>query len=86
MDLEVDDNRYQAAADEPGTGIYVRAKHNGKFESVDIVTLTYESLMAWLRRGGDNPMAERTVAILLGHDPHDDSSPVQEELYGDRDT
>jgi hypothetical protein len=53
---------------EPETGIFVRVEHNGTFASVDIAHLDRDSLMAWLRsRGGDNPWAENTVAILLGH-------------------
>ena len=52
----------------PETGIYVRAKRDGKWESVDISELTAESLLQWLRsRDGDNPWAEDVVGILLGH-------------------
>lgn len=54
----------------PETRIYVRAKRSDKWESVDIGELDRESLMIWLRsRGGDNPWAESTVALLLGHPP-----------------
>jgi hypothetical protein len=57
------------------TGIFVRAMKEGKLSSVDLYELDYASLMAWLRsRGGDNPWAENTVAILLGHDPQESAS------------
>ncbi len=51
------------------TGIYVRAQDiNGKWGSFDICELTRASLLEWLKsRGGDNPWAENTVLILLGH-------------------
>ena len=51
------------------TGIYVRAKQpDGKWISADLCQLSKESLLAWLRsRGGNNPWAEDTVGILLGH-------------------
>lgn len=52
------------------TGIYIRAKHpsTDRWGSYDIVNLTKESLLAWLRgHGGDNPVAENTVGILLGY-------------------
>lgn len=50
------------------TGIFVRAKNEGKWESVDIAMLTKESLQIWLRsRGGRNEWAESTVLLLLGH-------------------
>lgn len=66
--MEVDPERW---ADEQGlwqTGIFVRAKVGEKFESVDIAVLKKESLLAWLRsRGGSNPWAEYTVAMMLGH-------------------
>jgi hypothetical protein len=55
---------------EPKTGIYVRAEYEGAWANADIAHLDRDSLMAWLRsRGGDNPWAENTVAILLGHGP-----------------
>lgn len=55
--------------DKVSTGIYVRAKHEGSWGSYDIYELKKESLLAWLRsRGGDNPWAENTVGILLGHE------------------
>ena len=50
-------------------GIFARALKDGEWKSVDIYELDYTSLIAWLRsRGGDNPWAESTVAILLGHE------------------
>lgn len=53
-----------------GTGIYVRALSLGQWSSVDIAALDARSLLQWLRsRGGDNPYAENTVGILLGHGP-----------------
>jgi hypothetical protein len=49
------------------TGIKVRARFGEKWGSYDIGELTRGSLMDWLRsRGGSNPWAEQTVAILLG--------------------
>lgn len=50
------------------TGIFVRAKHEGKWGSYDFATLDKASVLAYLRvRGGDNPWAEDIVGILLGH-------------------
>lgn len=68
----VDEQRY-AEAEAQGsvdpTGIFVRAQRSGHWGSYDIFVLTKDSLMTWLRsRGGDNPWAESTVAILLGHE------------------
>ncbi len=52
------------------TGIYVRAKDGDKWMNADIAELDKSSLLAWLRsRGGDNPWAEDTLGILLGHGP-----------------
>lgn len=51
------------------TGIYVRAKREDGWDSVDIAELDAASLLAWLRsRGGENPWAESVVATLLGHE------------------
>ena len=48
------------------TGIYVRAKFDGKMGSHDIAVLTRDSLFKWLRsRGGENEWAESVVFILL---------------------
>lgn len=50
------------------SGIYVRAKLDGKWDSYDIATLTAESLLAFLRsRGGKNEWAENCVLSMLGH-------------------
>jgi hypothetical protein len=63
--LKLDPDR----ADEHETGIFVRAQdQSGGWHSADIAHLDKASLLAWLRsRGGNNPMAEDTVGILLGH-------------------
>lgn len=53
----------------PETGVYVRARSEGKMGSHDIAHLDANSLLAWLRsRGGENAWAENTVGILLGHE------------------
>ena len=50
------------------TGIFVRAITPDGWESVDIGVLTPTSLLKWLKKdGGDNPLAENAVGILLGH-------------------
>jgi hypothetical protein len=50
------------------TGIYVRALTPDGYASVDIACLTPVSLLKWLRsNGGNNPLAENTVGVLLGH-------------------
>jgi hypothetical protein len=69
MDIKQDPERLAL----PETGIYVRAMNpQGRFASVDIVTLDRPSLMNWLRsRGGSNEWAENTVAALLGWAPPD---------------
>lgn len=60
--------RWGGAIDANITGIYVRARHEDKPVSVDIALLDQASLRHWLRsRGGDNPWAENTVALLLDH-------------------
>jgi len=64
MDLHADPNREHL----PETGIYVRAKRDLRWDSVDISHLGKDSLLIWLRsRGGRNPLAEDTVGILLDH-------------------
>lgn len=69
IQLEVKPARWEAKGLQDATGIYVRAKRDDKWESVDIAVLTKESLLSWLRsRGGSNPWAESTVALLLGHE------------------
>lgn len=52
------------------TGLYVRAQDAGRWVTADLADLDTDSLMRWLRsRGGENPWAEATVLMLLGHDP-----------------
>ena len=65
MKLKVDPKRIH----EGGTGLCVRAElPSGGFGSADIVSLDKRSLLEWLRsRGGDNPLAEDVVGILLDH-------------------
>lgn len=55
------------------TGIITRAlATNGKFEDVDIATLTCDSLVRFLRsRGGRNLFAEAMVLQILGYDVPD---------------
>ena len=66
-ELHVDPARYDPNM-VTNTGIFVRAKFNGHWLSVDIAHLDKESLLEWLRsRGGKNPWAEDTVGLLLGH-------------------
>lgn len=54
------------------TGIYIRARaatNASQWVSTDLATLDRESVLAWLKsRGGDNPLAESTCLILLGHE------------------
>lgn len=71
------DPRYSDA-----TGIYVRARGPGGYDSFDIATLSYDSLMTWLRsRGGQNEWAESVVAALLGHRSHGRAPVVDEKLH-----
>lgn len=68
MNLTIHPDRDKAAFS--GTGIYIRAKHHstGRYDTYDILQLDAESLLVWLRsRGGNNPWAEDTVGLLLGH-------------------
>ena len=52
----------------PETGIYIRAKHDGKWGSYDISYLTKVSLLSWLKsHDGNNPWAEDVVGILMGY-------------------
>ena len=64
-DLRIDESRTLA----PETGIYVRAINSDeKWASLDIAWLDEESLLTWLRSGGgNNPLAESVVRMLLGH-------------------
>jgi hypothetical protein len=80
--LEIDPTRL---ARDGETGIYVRAvqrKDDGdRLLSCDIVCLTRESLLNWLRsRGGKNPWAEECVALLLGHEPVEVAALLEGEL------
>ena len=51
------------------TGIFLRAVgQDGRWGSYDMAELDADSLTEWLKRdGGDNPLAENCVRILLGH-------------------
>jgi hypothetical protein len=51
------------------TGIFLRAiGQDGRWGPYDMAELDAESLTAWLKRdGGDNPLAENCVRVLLGH-------------------
>lgn len=50
------------------TGIYVRAKDpDGKWDSVDIVSLTRDSLDRWLRSRDSIDWPVSVVMILLGY-------------------
>ncbi len=62
-------SEYRSVQGDVETGVYVRAKlPNGKWDSVDVSLLTASSLLRWLRsRGGDNPLAEDLVGIVLGY-------------------
>ena len=65
LNLFVDDDRRGA----PETGIRVRASHAGKYDSYDIVHLTRDSFIAWLRsRDGENPWMESVALHLMGHE------------------
>ena len=67
MDFYVNMERWKHR-DEYGTGIFVRALVDGKYESADISTLTKQSLFDFLRsRGGENIWAEDVVGIILGY-------------------
>lgn len=56
------------------TGVMVRALGvDGKWGNADIAQLDKESLVAWLRHTNEqvNTLAERTILVLLGHNPHE---------------
>jgi len=62
--LVIDEQRLDMGS----TEIYIRVKHDGSWGTFDIYELEKESLLLWLQsRGGNNPWAEDTVGILLGH-------------------
>ncbi len=68
--LNVDPERLksQDAGDLAHSGVFVRARFGQSYDAYEIEVLDKESLLAWLKsRGGDNPWAENTVCILLGH-------------------
>ncbi len=67
MGLKVDSRREGDVRH--ATGICVRAQNpDGSWASADIYELTKGSLLEWLRsRGGENPLAENVVGVLLGH-------------------
>lgn len=80
----VDSERLQANG-EHVTGIYVRAKHKGRWLSADIANLDRESLLSWLRTGGVNPLAENLVGILLGYGHIHQASAYQRDAIDSRD-
>jgi hypothetical protein len=66
-DLVVIEDRW-VERDKWNTGIFVKAITPDGRDSVDIAVLTPTSLLKWLKHdGGDNPIAENTVGVLLGH-------------------
>ena len=49
------------------TGIFIRVKDGNRWVNADISQLDAASILCWLRsQGGDNPLAENVVGILLG--------------------
>lgn len=70
LDLQVSPARsMRAKVDNNYTGIYVRARYNGRIDNYDIIELDRDSLVRWLKsRGGSNEWAENTVLLLLGHE------------------
>ena len=51
----------------PHTGLFVRALDGDRLVNADISQLEPASLLLWLRSdGGDDPLAENVVGILLG--------------------
>lgn len=66
VELTVDPKRIDY---DGSTGVYVRARHEGKWGSYDMAVLDRASLLEFLRsRGGDNPWAENIVGAILGHE------------------
>jgi hypothetical protein len=79
MELKVHPDRYYYEGELPPeitTGILVRAKDpDGRWDAYDIGQLTLDSLTNWLRSSGQiAPLAENTLAIVLGHDLHADDN------------
>lgn len=68
MELQVDPDR---ASVPDSTGIYIRAKRDGRLESVDIGCLTRESLWYWLTTLKPDQV-RATVLAILAHDHHTD--------------
>jgi hypothetical protein len=71
--LDVHPERYYYDGELPPeltTGIIVRALNpDNQWGDYDIGQLTLDSLMKWLRASGEkSPLAENTLAIVLGHD------------------
>lgn len=72
LELKVDPDR--ANEEYEFTRVYVRALGvDGKWGNADIAQLDKESLIKWLRHTNEteNTLAERTVLVLLGHNPHE---------------
>lgn len=64
IELEVDPDRLD---DDGLTGIFVRAKANGKWGSWDIACLTTDSLDYFLRSRGSIDWPINVVKAMLGH-------------------
>ncbi len=63
-------------AESGGTGIYVRAKRGEAWASVDILELTRDSLLDWLRSRDEREpdvgahWRESVILICFGYEPH----------------
>ncbi len=67
--LQVDPERDISEREEDfGTGIYIRAKRDGRWDSADIIELDYDSLKALLTEKGHD-WTIQVVEILLGSKP-----------------
>lgn len=64
----------------PETGVLVRAqKSDGTWTNADIVHLSPDSLLGFLRsRGGENEWAESLVFMLLAYTPEDLAKAIEE--------
>lgn len=74
MELIIDKDRLQDIVDGKlnQTGILVRATNDGEIGNYDIVALTKDSLLEWLRSRDDNPdtgasWREQVIMIVFGH-------------------
>ena len=74
MSLIVDKDRFQEVVDGAmsQTGIFVRAFLNDKVGSYDVITLTKDSLLEWLRSRDENPddgvsWREQVIMVVFGH-------------------